>query len=278
MSTLSPSRPTVEEVVEEEEEAKESDAHPLSVVLKGGSSIYRLDAADERYQHVSASFLQSWTKPNATDIRIEAIWKVLPNRLLRRRHEAYRQSISTALDPLVLNEKTLFHGTHSCLAQRIFNQRMNVVHDLTLDELFCQQDTCATCGIASAGFDISRSGEGSIQRGLGRIWQRFGHGIYFSKHSSKCHFYSKTGETGLNPDTNRRYSTMVVSNVVLGNAFTAQGSSNDRKWTKAPQGYHSVQGLPGYAGINYEENVVFTKDACLPSEIIVYSFSHTTEY
>lgn len=56
----------------------------------------------------------------------------------------------------------------------------------------CYKADCATCGILAFGFDLSKSGQGSRDRGA-RVWQRFGDGIYFSPNSSKCHFYSKTG-------------------------------------------------------------------------------------
>jgi len=37
---------------------------------------------------------------------------------------------------------------------------------------------------------------------------------------------------------------MVVSNVVLGKAFTARGSTVEQSWVEAPEGYHS--GKSGY--------------------------------
>jgi len=94
-----------------------------------------MDTADERYQQLSDSFFQNWSKANTTGIQIEAIWKVVPNRLLRDRYELYKRNVSESLDPFILNEKTLFHGTNSCLAMKIFNQRMKVLHDLNLDEV-----------------------------------------------------------------------------------------------------------------------------------------------
>lgn len=132
----------------EVEAAKESDQHPCSYVLTGGSAVYQMDTTHERYQQLSDSFFQNWTKANTTGIQIEGIWKVIPNRLQRDRYELYKRTVSESLNPSDLNEKSLFHGTNSCLAMKIYNQRMKVLQDSDLGKA---RKKCATV-VITCGF------------------------------------------------------------------------------------------------------------------------------
>ncbi|KAG0050373.1 hypothetical protein BGZ83_004838 [Gryganskiella cystojenkinii] len=230
-------------------ESVDSDVKDHKSLSENYSLVCQLDASDDRYQELLEEFFAKWSKPNTTGLMVEAILKVMPSRVQKDRYLTYKRLVSSSLDPAVLNEK-----------------------------LVCRQGSCATCGIIATGFDVTRSGNGSLERGQAKRWQRFGHGVYFSPHTSKCHFYSKTGVTDRHPNTQRRYSSMVVSNVILGREYTALGTSGEQAWKAPPEGYHSVKGAEGHAGINFEENVVYIPDACLPSEIIVYSFVQTTEF
>lgn len=45
----------------------------------------------------------------------------------------------------------------------------------------CYKNDCVTCGILAHGFNLSKSVEGSLMRGQGRVWQRFNRGIYSAR-------------------------------------------------------------------------------------------------
>ena len=176
--------------------------------------------------------------------------------------------IASGNDP---NIQLLFHGTSSLCE---FLQTLDVNHlcDHGRENIF----DCGLCGIALESFRVDRIGRTRRPAGA---WQRFGDGFYFSKHSSKCHFYGKVGERY--SSNGRRYRVMYQCNVALGLQYTPEHA--DTSIRSPPDGYHSVKGAIGRGGgrghgsLNYEEDVVYTPAACLPRYLIVYSYDSSTE-
>ncbi|KAG0032504.1 hypothetical protein BGZ81_010771 [Podila clonocystis] len=72
---------------------------------------------------------------------------------------------------------------------------------------------------------------------------------------------------------------MIVAKVVLGKPYNPQSAGKaEEVWTAAPDGHDSVVARAGDGIVVYEENVVYTPAACLPTAVITYSFTSTTEY
>ncbi|KAF8987056.1 hypothetical protein BGZ52_006486 [Haplosporangium bisporale] len=237
--------------------------------------VCRLDPCRDRDKYKSAEdhFMAMWTKDNATEVKVESVLEVFSNQ--QTKFDAYKAAIASRQPGCA--EQVLYHGTNSCQGQYHYNLQDGCINNDVLQQL-CYKTDCATCGILAYGFDLTRSGQGSRDRGA-RVWQRFGHGIYFSPNSSKCHFYSKTGNTGYHPTTKKNFGTMIVAKVLLGKPYhPPYAGKAEEAWTAPPAGHDSVVALPGHGIVIYEENVVYKPEACLPTAVITYSFTSTTEY
>ncbi|KAG0083484.1 hypothetical protein BGZ93_001778, partial [Podila epicladia] len=166
--------------------------HAKTKVEAHVTHVRRLDPHRDRDTFKSAvdHFHANWTKNNAAQVTVESVLEVTSNQ--QAKFEAYK-AIITSHKPGYADERILYHGTYSCQGKYHYDLQDGAAnHDKVLQQL-CYKNDCATCGILAHGFDLSKSGQGSLVRGQGRVWQRFGHGIYFSPNSSKCHFYSKSG-------------------------------------------------------------------------------------
>ncbi|KAG0028237.1 hypothetical protein BGZ82_008535 [Podila clonocystis] len=262
----------------------QSEAIPAHI-----TRVRRLDPYRDRdkFQSTVDHFLAMWVKDNATAVTVESVLEVCSNQ--QAKFKAYKTAIAISRHPECYAERVLYHGTNSstlstvtavalsCQGRHHYALQGSYGNNDVLQQL-CYKTDCATCGILAYGFDLSRTGQGSRDRGA-RVWQRFGDGIYFSPNSSKCHFYSKTGNTGYHPTTKKNFGTMIVAKVVLGKPYNPQSAGKaEEAWTAPPAGYDSVVARAGDGIVVYEENVVYAPAACLPTAIITYSFTSTTEY
>ncbi|KAF9319252.1 hypothetical protein BG003_009581 [Podila horticola] len=238
--------------------------------------VRRLDPHRDQVKYMSAvdHFHANWIKNNATHVTVESVLEVISNQ--QAKFEAYKAAIASRQLGHVA-ERVLYHGTNSCQGRYHYTLQDGFGNNDVLQQL-CYKADCATCGILAFGFDLSKSGQGSRDRGA-RVWQRFGDGIYFSPNSSKCHFYSKTGNTGYHPTTKKNFGTMIVAKVVLGKPYHPQSAGKvEETWKTPPAGHDSVVARAGDGIVVYEENVVYTPSACLPTAVITYSFTSTIEY
>ena len=128
----------------------------------------------------------------------------------------------------------------------------------------CSQSDCGVCGISKQGFDPGRINRSS--------WQRFGKGFYFAPNSSKSYDYP--GST--HSREHSTYHCMLVCDVAPGRKYVLH--ENQPLITGTPEGYHSVYGkshwmwgLKKSPEINYDELVVFDKEAIRPHYILFLS-------
>ncbi|KAG0032503.1 hypothetical protein BGZ81_010770 [Podila clonocystis] len=257
--------------------------HPETEAEAHVTRVYRLDPHRDKvkYQSTVNHFHANWTKDNATQVTVETVLEVTSNQ--QARFDAYKAAIADR-KPGYDSERTLYHGTYSCLGKYHYDLQDDAANHAKELQQLCYKNDCATCGILAHGFDLSKSGQGSLVRGQSRVWQRFGHGIYFSPHPSKCHFYCRTGveynaNPGYHPRTSKNFGTMVIAKVLLGVPhYPNQCTKVEEALRVPPNGCDSVVGRPGCGSLNYEEHVVYKPEAALPTAIITYSFTATTEY
>lgn len=134
-------------------ESVRSDNQDHQLLLEEYSLVYQLDPVESRYQELLGEFFAKWSKPNTTGLMVEAILKVFPSRVQKDRFQAYKRLLSTDLDPAILNEKVLFHGTHSCLPGRIFDHRLTTFEkELDSDDEVCLFLLCWTDFISLKSF------------------------------------------------------------------------------------------------------------------------------
>ncbi|KIM28486.1 hypothetical protein M408DRAFT_69717 [Serendipita vermifera MAFF 305830] len=112
----------------------------------------------------------------------------------------------------------------------------------------CTSPRCAMCRIIGHSFDI------------GQRWGRFGKGIYSTATSSKADGYSKTL-------THSPWTALLLTSVVVGDPCITYGDGP--QISHPPNGYDSIIGKPGSA-LNYDETVVYRKDAIRPVYLVLY--------
>jgi len=118
----------------------------------------------------------------------------------------------------------------------------------------CSDETCGICGISQNGF-LKKS----IRR---NCFQRFGNGFYLAPNSSKCDDYAPRHAHG-------KYKAMLLCNVAEGKMYIAEQDEDFTYLISPPQGYNSVYGTGGY--LNYDEIVLYTSEAILPTHILIYT-------
>jgi len=135
-----------------------------------------------------------------------------------------------------------------------------------MNEPPCKDPGCAVCNICKTGFDMSLSGKG-INAHIMNL--RYGQGLYFSSVSGKSNDYA-SGRI----HAGKEYRFMFLTSVVSGRAFiTKKGCWADVKSTHPsppPPGYDSLVGEKG-EDLNYDELVVYSNDAALPSFLVLYT-------
>ncbi|KAF9405556.1 hypothetical protein BGZ94_003479, partial [Podila epigama] len=123
---------------------------------------------NEVYNAASKHFHDNWIKPNATDIRIESILAVVSNQMSS--YDSYKAKLA---ERGLAQERLLYHGTDSCQGHYHYEKCTKAQAsvngtNMTQEEQLCYKMNCATCGILAKGFDITKSGQGSIARGQNR--------------------------------------------------------------------------------------------------------------
>lgn len=234
---------------------------------KALGNFFTLNENSDGYKCTYKKFVTCWTKSNITDLQVERIWAVDASSETFNAFTSYKEQLTSQGKDH--NTQSLYHGTNaSCTILETFS------------DTACDSDDCSACSIVKNAFNIAKIGTNKRKEN----WQRFGHGFYFSRHSSKCHYYSNPSgnnivlislERAHSTKHGRRVRIMLECEVALGNTYLAPNAMHSAN--SPPQGFDSIYGRAGYAGLNYEEYCVFRPEACLPTRILAYSFTSTTE-
>ncbi|KIO27722.1 hypothetical protein M407DRAFT_72766, partial [Tulasnella calospora MUT 4182] len=150
------------------------------------------------------------------------------------------------------NEQLVFHGTTWSCSLGQEEENVNL----------CQNMTCSLCCILQTSFLVSKACS------AGRIFSRFGPGIYTSSVSSKADDYANAQWYSGN-------KVMIVAKAALGKGSNHYTTS--LHLTAPPLGYDSVscfvpQTVLGEVGVhlNYDEQVLYKNEAIRPAYIIIY--------
>ena len=192
-----------------------------------------IDCHTPDFRQVSRTFTRQWVKPSLKPAPTDLkIFKVC-NQTLETQFQTYAQSLGHR------SIEQHFHGTVlRC--------------DLANTKSACTQPGCGICGISRRGFDPGKIGS-NISR-----FKRFGKGMYLAPNSSKCHDYTQ----GCNG-----YRALILCDVAPGRKYIVK--RDQTSFTAPPQGFDSVYGQHG-GNLNYDEIVLYNKDAILPKYVIMY--------
>ncbi|RHZ61647.1 hypothetical protein Glove_346g137 [Diversispora epigaea] len=236
------------------------------------TNLIKIPKKTQLFKEIEKRFLNDWVKPNANDVRIEAIFNIYLNPTIVENYKAYRLQVELkgnfkGKGLSEGNEKILYHGTdHIC----------QIISDKSHQNNLCKTDECCGCGILMNGFEISKVGHNK----QGRSFQRLGQGLYFTPFSSKAHFYGNGGAKRSPTDITRTCRIMFMSKVAIGNPWEPQRV--DQNLSSPPSGFDSTWGRKGRCPhgssvLNYEEYAIYRHDACLPLRYIAYSYTSTSE-
>jgi len=212
-------------------------------------------------ESVKAQFLQAWEHPGHKP-SVQRVYSITNSAPIYQQYTDYG-----ALFP-AKNEERRFHGTGSAV---------NCCFGINALQPPCSDTACAVCNIAANSFDMKYAGSGPAGRTVPGVWAgglRYGRGLYFSKTASKSHDYvEKTGSVRTFPDGSK-WGVMFLCKIVLGANFRTESTSLEQAVIDdlVPSRFSSVTGLTKQegGGLNYEENVVYTGRAAIPSYLIVY--------
>ena len=168
---------------------------------EGEYLISMLTTKHPKYQGIKARFLASWLHPGPqpTVMRIYevrnpqqtvAMYSRYKDALVAQSPERGEQRRGGARE--VINEQPKWHAAPlSCSFGIDINQRP------------CSDSNCAVCSICASSFELSQAGGGrqGAEAGGQEIHAQYGHGLYFTKVSSKANSYvhdrdSKAGVLG----------------------------------------------------------------------------------
>ena len=143
----------------------------------------------------------------------------------------------------------------------------------------CAAGDCPVCAICRGRFDIGRAGTGPRSGAV----LRYGRGAYFSSVSSKSDDYAYAGAAA------GAARVMFLCKVAAGRVFRAPGDSMPEAAVGAALAtgpYHSLLGEPGagcgelggggggggggFGPLKFDELVVYTEAAAIPSYLVVY--------
>eukprot|EP01047_Picozoa_sp_COSAG01_P044025 COSAG01_NODE_3950_length_5502_cov_2.057561_1_plen_979_part_00 len=147
-----------------------------------------------------------------------------------------------------------------------YRSRLPAGNEITL---FHGCSDSAIVSIAEQGFLKSKQKTGT--------WQRFGHGFYFAKDSSKAHEYPLDDMDSLTKGTDHTRS-LLMCKVARGKVLKT--TEDIKHLTEAPRGYHSVHGQATKGrkgGLKYDEIVVYEEAAVLPYAVVKYRFTKKVE-
>lgn len=153
-------------------------------------------------------------------------------------------------------------------ARRWHGTSLRCSFGINIEQPPCADPHCAVCSIFARSFDVAHAGTSAV--GGQRRALRYGPGLYFSKCSSKSNDYAQTSER---QSAGHRYRVMFLCRVSLGRVYHArQAEIPDISGIINPLAYDSIVGLTTDEGgsLNYEETVVYSGHAAIPSYLVVY--------
>ena len=187
-------------------------------------------ATPNEFQQAKTHFIHQWAKGTCGELDHVLI---IENKKLKNRFQKYLASLSG-----YNTVSKHYHGTSLKCA----------VYQTTA---VCTDKSCGICGISQKGF-LAEYKSTNIK------YQRFGDGYYLAPNSCKCHDYTQGHGV---------YRAMLLFDVAEGRRHTLLHDSSTLK--APPSGCHSVYGKSG-GSLNYDEIVVYTPEAALPTHILIY--------
>ena len=249
------------------------DASHFGVTWKGtrGSEpdydLATLTNAHPKYERIKHQFYASWDRaahgPTPTVLRVLQVRN--PQDVFDR-YEEYKRQLAAAGRPV--NEERRFHATS-----------MACDFGIVQSQKPCVDPSCAVCSICQTAFKLAHAGGGPLSMpNLGFL--RYGAGLYFSKTSSKSHSYGRNSERMRGPpNAEIPHRVMFLCKVALGESLRTAADHLDEAQIDAEMrargrggAYDSVVGLTTAEGgkLNFEESVVYSEAAAIPSYLIVY--------
>lgn len=230
-----------------------SDATDIYKTFRGraGEPQYTISVLNNTHPKVDGikrQFDASWAHPGPKP----TVVRVLQVRNAAEIYERYRQ--------YALNKGTEVRRWHGTSLRCSFG--------IDIEQPPCADPHCAVCSIFARSFDVALAGTSAVG-GLRRAL-RYGGGIYFSKCSSKSNDYANPSERAV---AGERYRVMFLCRVSLGRVYHASvGQIPDISGIINPLAYDSIVGLTTAEGgeLNYEETVVYSGHAAIPSYLVVY--------
>jgi hypothetical protein len=221
-----------------------------------------LTNAHPKYEQIKRQFTASWDMRSAGPTpTVQRVLQVRNPAHVFERFEAYKEALARAGRPVA--EERRFHATS-----------MRCAFGIDQGQRPCEDASCAVCSIAQTSFKLEHAGGGALFANLGFL--RYGRGLYFSKTSSKSHSYGGQSQRERHGEVLR---CMFLCKVALGRALrTAEDRLEDDRVDDLLRArgrggeYDSVVGLTTAEGgkLNYEESVVYSEEAALPSYLVVY--------
>jgi len=251
------------------EPVAEDDSEHVEKVWRGrdGEPAYRialLKQSHRKFDSVQEQFLQSW-QHTAEKPTLVSIMQVRNTKLIFDEYKKYGARLDELANSRTANEQRRFHGTSLAAGCKF---------GIDPEQRPCTEASCALCNICASGFDLGRAGSGP-NRSVRSL--RYGEGLYFSKIASKSDTYANGSER---EEKDRAYRMIFLCKVSLGDSFDTKeeqltADQLDKVVAVRAQGgdKDSITGLSTADGgkLNFEENVVYTSKAAIPSYLIVYN-------
>jgi len=172
-----------------------------------------LSPGDKRYEDVRNQYASKWDTARGSPTPIGAIYEVTPSTALASEFDAMVKSIG--------NVKTFGNGTNPGNVQRRFHgTRLKC----DFNGVCCGDPECSACGVVSSGFDMSRLGKWSGNKG------HYGGGIYFTSMSSTAKGYgTKSGYSFANGNWSdpKAGNAILVVKVACGRVETVKDKTSD---------------------------------------------------
>lgn len=206
------------------------------------ATIVQVSRGSDMFKKVTQLFRDSWAQGKGEIPPIKEVLRII-NPMLSETFAAYVSSLPTSFQQV----EQYFHGT-------------NLACDAVPDYYQLCDGNCGVCGITKNGFDYRFI---SSDR-----WQRFGGGFYFAPNASKSADYFNREGDSLDKDY-----AMLVCDIAPGNKHMLELVAE--QLTSPPEGYHSVYGRraqgPKHVNLlNYDELVIYNRNAICPRYIIIY--------
>jgi len=214
------------------------------------SSCKHLNPGDPKYEDVKNQYETKWDSNRGSPTPIRAIYEVAPSSALANEFESTIKAIG--------NVPTFGAGTNPGNVQRRFHgTRLKC----SFNGICCNESDCSACRIISDGFDMSRLGKWSGNKG------HYGGGLYFTSMASTAkgygmkQGYSWSSGNWADPDAG---NAVLVVKVACGKVETVKDKTSD---TMDLATYDSRK-IDKDTGV--DELVVFNAKQCIARYIIVF--------